>query len=89
MARIKHGTLAANTVTTVAINQNVGSLEVLIVANPAAIYFRTDGTNPTVGGDDCEVVPAAVGAALSVDTPEHFSLRLISTGTPTYCVRGL
>lgn len=88
MARIKHGTLSAATVATVDIDDNVSSVEVINVDGASPIYFRLDGQNPTVAGDDCEVVPAATGAALKVDAPATVEVRLISAGTPKYCVRG-
>lgn len=89
MARIKHGTLVAATVTTVDLDDNVSAAEVVNVDGAAAIYFRVDGTNPTVAGDNCQVLPAAVGAALVVATPHAVEARLISSGTPKYCVRGI
>ncbi len=88
MARIKHGTLVANTVATVDISPSSGTAEVMITANPATIYFRTDGVDPTIKGDDCEVVPAGIGSALAVDLPVPFTIKLISAGTPDYCVKG-
>lgn len=88
MARIKHGTLVADEVTPVVISPSSGTAEVTIVSDPAAIYFRCDGVDPVVGGDDCEVVPAGLGAALAVDLPSPFDIRLLSEGTPTYSVKG-
>jgi len=89
MARIKHGTLVANTPTQVDVGQGINTVEVTIVSNPAPIYFRVDGINPVIEGDDCQVVPAGVGASLGVATPATPDTRLISAGTPKYCVRGL
>lgn len=89
LPRIKHGTLTANQVAEVTLNDAVGSIEVMVVGNPHPIYFRVDGTDPTVKGDNCEVIPAAVGAALAVDTPTQVRLKMISTGAVDYCVRGV
>ncbi len=88
MARIKHGTLVANQVTHVDLPANSGTVEIMILANAAAIFFRCDGVDPAVDGDDCEVIPAGVGAALAVDLPDPFDIRLISEGTPKYTVKG-
>lgn len=88
MALIKHGTLVADTVASVEVDGAPSTVEVLIVADPAPIYFRVDGTDPTVAGDDCEVVPAGIGAALVVDAGDPpIEVKLISAGTPTYSVR--
>lgn len=89
VARIKHGTLVANTVTPVTIHPGSGTVEITIIANAAAIYFRCDGVDPEVRGDDCEVIPAGIGAALAVDLPDPFDIRLISEGTPAYSVKGV
>lgn len=88
MARIKHGTLVADTVTAVPIDENSGTVEVMIVASPSPIYFRVDGTDPEIEGDDNEVVPAGIGAAIVVDLPDVFDIRLKSAGTPKYSVKG-
>lgn len=89
MARIKHGTLVANEVTSVDVGQISDSIEVVVVADPAAIYFRVDGVDPVIGGDDTEVVTAGLGASLIVGSPKTIDIRLLSAGTPTYCVRAL
>jgi len=89
MSRIKHGTLGANTPATVDLDDAFNAVEVVITANPAAIYFRVDGVTPTVKGDDCQVVVGTLGAALSVSCPTNTQVIMISTGTPDYCVRGL
>jgi hypothetical protein len=89
VARIKHGTLTANTVTTVTLDDvEFSAVEVLNVDGTAAIYFRVDNIDPTVAGDDCEVVPASI-SVLRVDLEKAApSVRLISAGTPKFSVRG-
>lgn len=88
MARIKHGTLVADTVATVSLTGSHSAIEIMNVNGAAAIYFRTDGEDPEVAGDDCEVIPAAMGAAMAVDPGDTASVKMISAGTPMYCVRG-
>lgn len=90
MARIVHGTLTADEVTTVTLTDlEYDQLEVMNVDGAAAIYFRVDGEDPEVDGDDCEVVPATI-SVLRVPTPAvDNEVRLISSGTPKYSVRGL
>ncbi len=88
MARIEHGTLVAGQVTTVTLDdKNFSLIEVLNVDGSEAIYFTINGTTPTVEGDDCEVLPAAVGS-LFLDAGSSAVVKLISSGTPRYSVKG-
>lgn len=94
MAWVRHGTLVANTVTVVAVpDMEFSNVEVVNRDGLAEIYFKVypagdSSPDPTVGGNDCEVLPASMNA-LSVDTPAPgvFSVKLISAGTPKYSVR--
>ena len=82
--RAKHATLGAGTADTVTLAQDVQSVEV-INRGTDAIYCRVDETAPTVGGDDCEVIPA--GASLIIDTPSSTTvIKLISTSATAYSV---
>jgi hypothetical protein len=95
MARIKHGTLVASTVATVTLDlvdsgrivSRQKRVEVINRDGAAEIYFTVDGTTPTVAGDDCFVLPAAMGS-LEVGAPKGTPtvVKLISSGTPTYSV---
>jgi hypothetical protein len=88
VARITHGALVANVVTDVTFDYNASSAYILNRSGAAEIYIRVDGVNPTVGGADCDVIPTAIGwveIPLPGDAP--FSVRLISSGTPTYTVK--
>ncbi len=94
MPFVRHGTLVATTVTVVDLPANkLDTVEVANIDGIAAIYFIvTDVHNtsavPTVGGNDCEVLPAAM-CALSVGAPDSAPVRvkMISAGTPKYSVR--
>jgi hypothetical protein len=90
-ARIQHVTLTADDVKEVSLNKNYQRVEVLNVDGAAAVYFTVDGSDPTVEGDDCHCIPAAIGAldAPSVRQDNPTVVKLISTGTPKVSVRGL
>lgn len=88
MAFNRHGTLTANVVTTVTVAKAVSTIEVVNVNGAGSIYFTVNGTNPTVGGDDCEIVAAGTGAAFLVDAPNNpVSVKLISAEATEYTVR--
>lgn len=97
-----HWTLVANTVKALTVDvadPRPGNLsfadppkprvEVLNVDGAAAVYFTTNGTDPTVGGDGCHVLPAAIGAVeVNDETAGSTSVvKLISAGTPKVSVR--
>jgi hypothetical protein len=84
-----HVTLTANTVTTVTLDNDFKNVEVLNVDGSAAIYFTVDGTTPTVEGNGCNVLPAAIGALTVWAGRSTDVVKLISTGTPKVSVRGL
>lgn len=85
-----HVTLVANTVSTVTLDGNYNQVEVLNVDGAAAIYFTVDGADPTVEGNGCHVLPAAIGG-LTADAPAYAPpvVKLISIGTPKVSVRGI
>lgn len=91
MANVRHVTLVASTVSTVNLTTNAGRIEVVNVDGAAAVYFTTDGSDPTVAGDDTHVLPAAVsGVEVDDETAGTTStVKLISSGTPTVSVRAL
>ena len=91
LASPHHLTLVAATVATVEFTQNFGRIEVLNRDGAAEVYFTVDGSTPTVGGDNCQVLPAAIGY-LTVDDGTRgvpSVVKLISAGTPKVSVRGL
>jgi len=84
----KHATLAASTADTVTFGADRDRVEI-VNRGTSELYCTFDGTAPTVGGDDCDVVLA--GAALQVDVPTtgNTAVKLISAGSTPYSVRGL
>lgn len=68
------------------------ALEVIQVLNRSAsgpeIYYTLDGSTPSVGGSNCRVLPASICADIASDfsTTTIVTVKLISSGTPTYSV---
>lgn len=95
---IHSGTLVAATVATVTLDQPYETITVFNRSGTAEIYFRLDGVNPTVAGDDCFIVPAAITqeseqgitsiAQSASGAVTGSKVLLISSGTPTYTVEG-
>lgn len=84
----KHAvTLTANTVETFVFTDNVGAVQV-VSDGVAAVYFTTDGSEPTVAGDNCYLLPAgtmAVDDRVTSNSPRDV-VKVISSGTPTVSV---
>ena len=68
MAYARHVTLTANAVSTFTLTDNSSGFEILNRNGAAEIYISHDGTaaptDPTVAGNDFDVVPAAIGAGV-------------------------
>jgi predicted dehydrogenase len=85
--RSKHATLVASTVDTVPFSSKPKTIEVRNLDSTAVIFFRTDGTAPTVKPspehtDGNEPTQLAAPAALTYKWPALTSLE----GTPAYNV---
>lgn len=94
--RIEHnGTLTAATVDTVTLRA-CKTVTVVNQTGASPIYFTlgtvdTPRAAPTVGGDDCYMLPAVIGAlTIPVTTPSTSPIvvQVISAGTPGYSVAG-
>ncbi len=98
MTHVHSGTLTASTVTTVSLDE---PYENIVVYNRSAstdeIWIRNDGTNPTVAGDDCYLVPAGKSVSIPAITSiaqkadgsiPGSTVKLISSGTPSFTVEG-
>jgi len=85
---VRHGALTAATVATVALPLDADTIEVLNHGD-VALYFRIDGTNPTVDGNDAEIVPAGTALEVNRKAAGNASVKIISSGTPAFSVRGV
>lgn len=97
MAYVRHVTLTANTVSTFTLTDNSSGFEILNRNGAGEIYISHDGTaaptDPTVGGNNFDVVPAAVGAAVQMQrsTSSQLSVvvKVISPAATTMSFRSL
>jgi hypothetical protein len=91
-----HEALVANAVTTVVLN-NGQNVKVINRTGTDEIYFnvgKNDSGNdqqvpadPTVGGDDCYVVPAVMGASEKIEFgPGPVTVQLISASIQSFSV---
>jgi hypothetical protein len=92
--RVENITLAAATVATVDLTGPGNKVAVTILDVPSPIYFNVSTTgspaaDPTVGGDDFDTVPGAVGATRIVrgtGSGNTTRVKLISSGVPVITV---
>lgn len=64
-------------------------VEVLNRNGAGEIYFRLDGTDPVIGGDDSQVVPAVIGATeVGGIVTQPTTVLLISAAACDYTVSG-
>jgi len=97
MAYVRHQTLTANVVATFTLPEadNSSSFEVMNRSGAGEIFISHDGTaspaNPTVNGDNFDVVPAAVGAAVIIRriTQRAAVIRVISAQATAVSIRGV
>lgn len=92
VSRSAHETLAADAVDNVTISKPGDEVEVTNRDGSAELYFTIDGTDPTVGGDDTFVLPAAICSRIVSQDQDASPVRvvkLISSGTPAYSVEAL
>ena len=90
--RAYHAALTAASVDTVTLDHVTAKVEIINRSGTAEIYYTLDGTAPTVAGDDCYVVPAAISSAVRANPQvdqNQLVVKLISSGTPTYSVQGV
>lgn len=89
---VKHAILTPGVIDTVTLDADYVSVEIISRDGSAEIYATVDtGLVPTVGGDNCDVLPAVIGT-LTLDASGYGSpttVQLISTGAPAYSVKGL
>lgn len=93
MASTVHGELEANEVTTVTISTKALRVEVLNREGTSEIFFRIDGSDPEIDGEDCFIVPAAVSSVSVQTTPLNreagaVEVRMISEDSQKFSVAG-
>jgi hypothetical protein len=68
----------------------VGSVTITVLSGTTPVFLSTDGTDPTVAGDDFVALPGVPGASvtLDVDKSETVTVKAISSGTPMVAVVG-
>ncbi|WBB94192.1 hypothetical protein [Verrucosispora sp. WMMC514] len=88
MAHTRTVTLTADEEETVTFPYNGRRVEVFNIDGAAEVWFTTDNTPATVGGDGC-IPLAAVISSVEVDdeVSGNAVVRLISPGTPRVHVR--
>jgi len=89
----QHFTLAADTEKIFTLDRNCGMVRIVVVANPAVIYFNTKNTAvPAVASsqDGHQVIPAVITAVEVEDETSGTEtiIRMRSAGTPTVMVTG-
>lgn len=92
----RHLTLVSNTVSTVTVTGNPSQVEILSRNGLGEVYVSYDGTaapvNPTVAGNDFDVIPAIAGAALilgEIGASDQNVVKVISAVATTISVRGI
>jgi hypothetical protein len=97
MARCKSDTLAAGIAEAVTIDDSWPggvSISRLIEGPVATIWYRLDGVDPTVGGEDCFPcldtvhIPHPADGETGLPKSEKVEVRLISSAAVQYVVEG-
>lgn len=85
---VRHETLTPNIAATVSLGVDADYVEVL---NRGAfdLYFTIDGTTPTIGGNDVEIVPAGTALEVSRKAPGNATVKLVAPGSVAFTVRGV
>lgn len=86
MARISHGTLTANAVTSVTLDPCNSQVTIINRTRSGEIYFTVDGTDPTIGGNNSFVCLGTRPAAVDYMTAP--TVKLISNTALLYSVIG-
>ena len=89
MPRSKHGALVAATVTTVTLDADYDSAEILNRGTTDDLWIRLDKVDPVIGAEDNYVCVPGGFVILPVPTAGNTEVRLISAGTPAYSVAGV
>lgn len=83
----KSATNNGSAVDTVTLTTDFTQVEVLNRSTSATLWVRTDGTDPTVAGDDCYAVPP--GTARRIESPGADAVRLLGSASCPFTVTGI
>jgi hypothetical protein len=83
----RSGALVAAAVTAVTVQAWQYGVNVINRTAGQEIWVRLDGTDPTVGGNDCFLVLGARNFPVDLKAGT-LTVKLISSGTPNYTVEG-
>lgn len=86
MADSDYATLSAGVVSTITLDADYGSAEVLNLTGTSRITVTTDGSTPVANGRGTLVMPAAINAMEIHDGGKVF--KFLSAGTDEVYVRG-
>lgn len=87
--RAIYGTTVANTVLTLALEDDFALVDVISRDGTAELFVRTDGVDPTVAGDESDYIAAAPGAYATMAAPgKTTQVRIISPGVVKVAVIG-
>jgi hypothetical protein len=97
--RVKSGTTGTAVANTVVLTGQYPDVEIVNLGT-VPIYACTDGSTPTIAGDDCDVIPATSSATIPVNVTNDdqgawpavanagTSVQLISSAACAYTVTG-
>lgn len=84
-----HSTLSGSVVDTVVLGSAWDTIQIMNRSGTSEIYYTVDGSTPTIGGVNTRVLPASICAdAPPIPEGTPVTVKLLSSGTPTYSVIG-
>jgi hypothetical protein len=86
--KVRHGATTSNTVATVNLGHDADTVEV-VNRGAADLYFRFDGENPTVAGNDTEIVTPGTALEVARRASGNAVVKLVSASGVAYTVRGV
>lgn len=86
---IQSGNTTANVVTTITFDTYYPKIEI-INRGDTDLWIRADGTNPTVAGDECDIIPAHSYKDNIVNKNDaNTIIKIISSAAIGYTVEGV
>lgn len=82
----KHGILTANAVEIVTVKRYAVEIK---NRGTVSIFFRMDGTAPTVAGDDTYVVAPGESLTMDPDYTAYASVKMVASAACDYSVTGV